>query len=249
MSDVDWDAEDFEPPQAQPAKLTDKWEGEDEDDSVKDNWDDEDEDSENRDDKDKKLDETAIKKKKKKKLADIIAEKEAKQIEEKERRKKEAEEREKALTPEEKLAEKLRMQKIQEDADLQLANDLMGTAESTVEEEEVLLDGLDISTTKGLESFRKAIVSKIRSTDRLEKRPFYVSFLEDLSRELCMNIEMEEVKKVSSVLNSLYNEKVKASKPKSKKKGGGKAKLNVGQGAIADDVGNDYGYNEYDDFI
>lgn len=29
------DAEDFEPPQAQPAKLTDKWEGEDEDDSVK----------------------------------------------------------------------------------------------------------------------------------------------------------------------------------------------------------------------
>lgn len=46
-------------------------------------------------------------------------------------------------------------------------------------------------------------------------------------------VEMEEVKKVCSVLNSLYNEKVKASKPKSKKKGGGKAKLNVGQGAIA----------------
>nr|XP_027226267.1 eukaryotic translation initiation factor 3 subunit J-like [Penaeus vannamei] len=76
MSDVDWDAEDFEPPQAQPAKLTDKWEGEDEDDSVKDNWDDEEEDSENKDDKDKKTDSASLKKKKKKKLADIIAEKE-----------------------------------------------------------------------------------------------------------------------------------------------------------------------------
>lgn len=46
-------------------------------------------------------------------------------------------------------------------------------------------------------------------------------------------VESEEVKRVSTILNSIYNEKVRASKPKNKKKTGGKAKLNVGQGTIA----------------
>lgn len=46
-------------------------------------------------------------------------------------------------------------------------------------------------------------------------------------------VEAEELKRVSSVLNSQYNEKIRASKPKSKKKAAGKARLNVGQGAIA----------------
>ena len=51
MSDAEWDADDFEPPSmdkpaeaaaAAPAKVDDKWDGEDEDDDIKDNWDDED---------------------------------------------------------------------------------------------------------------------------------------------------------------------------------------------------------------
>ncbi|XP_064095120.1 eukaryotic translation initiation factor 3 subunit J-like [Macrobrachium nipponense] len=211
---------------------------------IRDNWDDEDE------DKEKTGDSTtsAPAKSKKKKLADKIAEKEAKQQEEIEKRRKELEDKSRTQSPEEKLEEKLRLQKIQEDADLELANDLVG---STVEEdlniaENKVLDEIDLSDRDGLQSFRKALVNKIRSTDRLEKRPFFVNFVEDLSRDLCENLEMEEVKRVSSVLNSLYNEKVKASKPKSKKKGN-KPKLNVAQGAIID-IGNDYGA-EYDDFM
>ncbi|KAK7058683.1 Eukaryotic translation initiation factor 3 subunit J [Halocaridina rubra] len=235
MSGIEWDAEDAEPPAA-----TCKWEGEDEEDEIKDNWDDE---EEERDKTSPTAPATA--KTKKKKLADKIAEKEAKQQEEKEKRRKELEEKNRSETPEDKLAEKLRIQKIQEDADFQLANELMG---NNVTEEDKLLDDIDLSDRDGLEAFRQAIVSKIRNTDRLEKRPFFVSFVEDLSRDLCQNLELDEVKRVSSVLNSLYNEKVKASKPKSKKKAGNKPKLNVEQGAITDDIGNDYGA-EYDDFM
>lgn len=50
--------------------------------------------------------------------------------------------------------------------------------------------------------------------------------------DVLVPVEVDEVKRVSAVINSLYNEKVKASKPKSRKKGG-KAKLNVGQGPIS----------------
>merc|ERR1711915_148176 len=240
MSDIEWDVDDFEPPPNKAPAATDKWEGEDEEEEIRDNWDDEDEERERSGDPTS----SAPAKSKKKKLADKIAEKEAKQQEEIEKRRKELEDKSRTETPEEKLEEKLRLQKIQEDADLELANDLVG---STVEEgENKVLDEIDLSDRDGLQSFRKALVAKIRSTDRLEKRPFFVNFVEELSRDLCENLELEEVKRVSSVLNSLYNEKVKASKPKSKKKGN-KPKLNVAQGAIID-IGNDYGA-EYDDFM
>ncbi|KAK8754382.1 hypothetical protein OTU49_015913 [Cherax quadricarinatus] len=245
MSDVEWDADDFEPPKVAPALPTDKWDGEDEEDDIKDNWDDEEEER-----KEATIDTTTAQvKKKKKKLSEIIAEKEAKHIEESEKRRKEAEEKARSQTAEGILAEKMRLQQIQEAADLQLANDLVGTGSNT-EEDNKLLDNIDLSSSDGLTSFRKALIFKIRSTERLEKRPIFVTFVEDVCRDLCQNLEMEEVKRVSSVITSLYNEKVKASKPKSKKKAGGKAKLNVGQGALVDDISNDFGgYNEYDDFI
>lgn len=241
MSDIEWDADDFEPPPNKAPVSTDKWEGEDEEDTIKDNWEDEEEEK-----KEGTPATTAPLKNKKKKLLKI-AEKEAKQQEELERRKREIEERNRTLTPEEKIEEKLRLQKIQEDADFELASDLMGNNSTTAEEDDKLLDEIDLSDRNGLESFRRALVSKIRSSDRLEKRPFFVNFVEDLSRDLCQNLELEEVKRVSAVLNSLYNEKVKASKPKNKKKGGNKPKLNVASGAIID-IGNDFGA-EYDDFM
>nr|XP_053656902.1 eukaryotic translation initiation factor 3 subunit J-A-like [Cherax quadricarinatus] len=73
MSDVEWDADDFEPPKVAPALPTDKWDGEDEEDDIKDNWDDEEEER-----KEATIDTTTAQvKKKKKKLSEIIAEKEA----------------------------------------------------------------------------------------------------------------------------------------------------------------------------
>lgn len=59
----------------------------------------------------------------------------AKQLEVLERKRKEAEEAAKSETPEGKLDEKIRLQKIQEDADFQLATDLVGTSSSSINEE------------------------------------------------------------------------------------------------------------------
>ena len=51
---------------------------------------------------------------------------------------------------------------------------------------------------------------------------------------ICFSVEVDDVKRVSTVINTVYNEKVKASKQnKGKKKAAGKAKLNAGQGSIA----------------
>ena len=67
-----------------------------------------------------------MQRKKKKKLADIIAEKEAARAAQAEAKRKEDEARLAAMSPEAKLAEKLRLQKIEENANLQLAKDMMG---------------------------------------------------------------------------------------------------------------------------
>ena len=108
------DADGFEPNKVAP---TDKWDGEDEDDDVKDAWDKSD--SEEDKSKDSTSEETkTTKTKPKKKLAEKIAEREAL---------KEQQLAERApLTEEEKLAEKLRLQKMEEKANIQLARDMCG---------------------------------------------------------------------------------------------------------------------------
>ena len=108
------DADGFEPNRVAP---TDKWDGEDEDDDVKDAWDKSD--SEEDKSKDSTSEETkTTKTKPKKKLADKIAEREAM---------KERQLAQRApLTEEEKLAEKLRLQKMEENANIQLARDMCG---------------------------------------------------------------------------------------------------------------------------
>lgn len=50
-----------------------------------------------------------------------------------------------------------------------------------------MLDDIDLSSSSGLDSFRKALISKIRSVDKLEKRPYFVTFVEDICRDLCQN--------------------------------------------------------------
>ncbi|GBN86899.1 hypothetical protein AVEN_158649-1 [Araneus ventricosus] len=121
-ADADWENEDFEPVLKKPV-VSDKWEGEDEDDDVKDNWDDEEEEG-----KEEKPDQNmvAVQPKKKKSLAQIIAEKEEKKRKEVEEKMKLLEVNKKELTPEERLAHKLKQQKLQEEADLQLAKETFG---------------------------------------------------------------------------------------------------------------------------
>jgi len=57
---------------------------------------------------------------------------------------------------------------------------------STDDEVDNLAD-VDISTKSGIESLGNAVIKKIRSTERLEKKPFYAPFLESFCKDLCLN--------------------------------------------------------------
>eukprot|EP00914_Ancora_sagittata_P013043 GHVO01025327.1.p1 GENE.GHVO01025327.1~~GHVO01025327.1.p1 ORF type:complete len:239 (+),score=65.13 GHVO01025327.1:23-739(+) len=238
MSDADWDAEDFEPQEVGAAAVvaSDKWDGEDEDGDVKDNWDEEDT-KEN----DNKI--TATQVKKKKSLKDRIAEKEAKRKEEAEKKRKE-EEAIKDLTPEDAAAEKLRQQKLQEDADLELMKGLVGTNEELRGDS---IDSMLPSSKEDFNQFQELVTKKISS---LSSSAHYVTFLENLYRDLCLSCESEDIKRLASTLNALANEKNKLQKgPKSKKKGA-KSKANLKAGKTSDF--GDYqveAMDDFDDFI
>ncbi|XP_023232905.1 eukaryotic translation initiation factor 3 subunit J [Centruroides vittatus] len=235
MADESWDNEDYEPPAFTKPAISDRWEGEDEDDDIKENW--YDEDTSEKAEEEKPTDKAVLPQQKKKRIQQIIAEKEEKkkeQLKVKELEKKE-------LTPEEMLAEKLRQQKLQEDADLELAKEAFGTGDLLPEKS---IESMVPSTKPEFDEFRKALVKKI---SQFEKSPQYVLFLDDLFRELCVNVDSEEIKKVTSSLNALANEKVKAQKTtKHKKKTKGKASLNLGKNADYE-LGNFE--DEYEDFI
>lgn len=85
-------------------------------------------------------------------------------------------EREANMTPEEKLAEKLRIQKIQEEADLRAAMDTFGiTAEG--------IDGLNPTNKAELNEFAEAIGKKVSQFKNLEDFP---GFIEELVRNVCV---------------------------------------------------------------
>ncbi|XP_037511189.1 eukaryotic translation initiation factor 3 subunit J isoform X2 [Rhipicephalus sanguineus] len=233
----DWEKEDYEPPSfAKKPAVGDRWEGEDEED-VKDNWDDEDEEKEATPPAEASA--TAVAPKKKKPLSQIIQEKEERRRREAEEKRAREEQQRAALTPEEEQAEKLRRQRMQEEADLQLAKEAFGLTESDG------IDSLQPVTRDDFDNLRKALATKLTACER---SPHYMGFLDDLLRDLSLNMEPEDVKRLSSSLNAVANEKVKQQKLKHKKKGAKKgASLNVGKddGLVNLD---DYG-NEYDDFM
>ncbi|XP_077556091.1 eukaryotic translation initiation factor 3 subunit j [Haemaphysalis longicornis] len=233
----DWEKEDYEPPAfVKKPPVADRWEGEDEED-VKDNWDDEEEEKESTPPAEAV---PAVAPKKKKPLSQIIQEKEERRRRELEEKRAREEGQRATLTPEEERAERLRQQRMQEEADLQLAKEAFGLAES---------DGIDSAqpvTKDDFDNLRKALAAKLTACER---SAHYMGFLDDLLRDLSLNMEPEDVKRLSSSLNAVANEKVKQQKLKNKKKGGAKkgASLHVGKDDTLDTL-DDYG-NEYEDFM
>jgi len=236
---ADWDADDFDPDadgKLSVPKVTDKWDGEDEDDDIKDAWDAESE--EERDDSQKE--ETVVKVKKKKTLAQKIAEKEeaaAKALEE--RMAREAEE--KALnTPQGKLEEKLRLQKLQEENDLKLAADMLGLGVSSGG----VIDGMNPTTKEEFENLTKAITDKVNNFDSSE---LYQDFVEDLVKNLCMGLTCQTLKKCKTHVEAFHSAKLKeekAAKDKSKKGKTEKKSLKMDSATGYYD-----GYDDMDDFM
>lgn len=126
-------------------------------------------------------------------------------------------EQEQELTPEEEIAEKLRLKKLQEDSDLELANDAFGVSSTT--NNVAGIDAMCPSSKDDFTEFEKLLKEKIC---QFEKSVHYAHFLESLVRELCISLEVDDLKKVSSSVSVLLSEKQKQEKQnkgKKKKKG------------------------------
>lgn len=235
-----WDDDNFEPQGLGGSNLSNKWEGEDEDDEVKDNWEDEEEEKEREreKEKEKKADEIAVvevKQKSRKKLQDIIAEKERLKKEELEQHVKEKEEEE--ISPEEQLRR-------QQESDLKLA------LETTfgVSNKNLGVDGSTQPTNK--EEFQELAENLTKNVQQFAKSEDYPIFAESLVRGVCATLNSFDLKKIKTTIDNLYLEKQRIEKgDKSRKnKGKGKAKLkmdgdNLNQySAYVDDY-------DYDDFM
>ncbi|KAM3877049.1 eukaryotic translation initiation factor 3 subunit J-B [Diretmus argenteus] len=230
---ADWDAENFEPVVAiEKATGKDRWEGEDEEEDVKDNWDDEEE-------QEKKVEvkKAEAKISEKKKRLEKIKEKEN-QLKKQQEMKLQTEEE---LTPEEQLAEKLRVKKLQEAADLELAKDAFGISSSTTTNNVTGIDAMCPSSKDDFTEFEKLLREKITQS---EKSVHYSSFLESLFRELCISLEVEELRKISNSMAALLSEKLKQekqNKAKKKKKG-----MVVAGGGLKAKLRDDLDYAEFD---
>ncbi|TST35121.1 Eukaryotic translation initiation factor 3 subunit J-B [Bagarius yarrelli] len=246
------DADNFEPnePLKKAAGLRDRWEGEDEEDDVKDNWDDEEEEQKVEEQKTVPA---------KKKLGSKSREKEIKEKEiEKEKKQEELRIRlqesqaDSQLSPEEQVAEKLRLQKLQEESDMALACEAFGV-DGTTTNSASGIEAMCPSTKEDFVVFEKLLRDKIT---QFEKSVHYSSFLESLFRELCLSLEVDDLKKINNSLSVLLTERQKQEKEKTKgtkkkKKtilagGGLKAKMKDDFDAYGDFEG---GYNDYEDFM
>jgi len=225
MSDDEWDADGFEPK----GVPTDKWDGEDEDDDIKDAWDKSD--SEEDKSKGSNSEETKVKAKPKKKLAEKIAEREALKQKELEARQ--------PLTEEQKLAEKLRLQKLEEKANIEHLRDMCGIKENKI-------DGLVPVTKEDFEQFGKAISEKIQMFSTSEH---YSDLIENITKEICVDLKTSVLKKLKIHMDHLANEKQKlekSSKSKTKSKGFG-VKMDLEKDLYGGSIGD--GFDDMDDFM
>ncbi|XP_067601670.1 eukaryotic translation initiation factor 3 subunit J isoform X2 [Pseudorca crassidens] len=258
---------------------------------TQDNWDD--------DDDDEKKEEAEVKPEvkisEKKKTAEKIKEKERQQKKRQEEIKKRLEEPEepKVLTPDEQLADKLRLKKLQEEADLELAKETFGVnntvygiddmnpssrddftefgvnntvygiddmnpssrddfTEFGVNNTVYGIDAMNPSSRDDFTEFGKLLKDKIT---QYEKSLYYASFLEALVRDVCISLEIDDLKKITNSLTVLCSEKQKQekqSKAKKKKKGvvpGGGLKATM-KDDLADYGGYDGGYvQDFEDFM
>ncbi|XP_009571021.1 PREDICTED: eukaryotic translation initiation factor 3 subunit J [Fulmarus glacialis] len=210
---------------------------------VRDNWDDEEEEEE--------VKETEIKQEpkvsEKKKIAEKIKEKEKLQKKKQEELKKrlEAPEEEKELTPEEQLADKLRLKKLQEESDLELAKETFGVNNTCG------LDAMNPSSKDDFTEFGKLLKEKIT---QYEKSLHYASFLEALVRDVCISLEIDDLKKITNTLTVLCSEKQKQEKNKAKKKKKGVVPGGGLKATMKDDLADYGGYDgeyvqDFEDFM
>uniref|UniRef100_A0A8B9FU06 Eukaryotic translation initiation factor 3 subunit J n=1 Tax=Amazona collaria TaxID=241587 RepID=A0A8B9FU06_9PSIT len=183
----------------------------------------------------------------KKKIAEKIKEKEKLQKKKQEELKKrlEAPEEQKGLTPEEQLADKLRLKKLQEESDLELAKETFGVNNTCG------IDAMNPSSKDDFTEFGKLLKEKIT---QYEKSLHYASFLEALVRDMCISLEVDDLKKITNTLTVLCSEKQKQEKNKAKKKKKGVVPGGGLKATMKDDLADYGGYDgeyvqDFEDFM
>lgn len=163
------------------------------------------------------------------------------------------------------MERKRREMEMQMNADLENARSLFGGASladgTDAENADIFSLVANPKTKDDFEAISTALAKRV--VDKYSTKPLYAHFVEHLTRELCMPLKDLDVKKVSSTLAALGNEKQKQAKEGTGKKGGkGKAKPSLGAVAAGTKGGvTGRGYsadldshadaldNEYDDFV
>ncbi|KAI9205728.1 eukaryotic translation initiation factor 3 subunit J [Polychytrium aggregatum] len=249
----DWENEDEDVQVAIPVpSAANRWDDEDaEEEDVKDSWEDDEEELKK---KKKKEEEERLKKEaeakkaaaapKKKTLAQTLKEKE-----EDEKRKRLAKAAELAISNETEAEKRERERREIVQADFENAKELFSSiAPSPNVPSDSVLETLKPSNRAEFDAYNKELQTKFTS---FEKSAHYAYFAENVVRDMCVSLSVDDLKKVAALLNAMASEKLKAQKEKDKKgKKGGKAKvsLKATPGGI-DTTNYDDAYDEYEDFM
>ncbi|KAJ2402096.1 Translation initiation factor 3 subunit J component [Coemansia sp. RSA 2559] len=240
MSDwEDSDTNDAAPVVAPPRR--NKWGEEESDSDIPDNWD---EASSSDEEKANVANVPAPKPKTKKTLAEKIAERQA----EREAKKPATEvdlyddsDEDDGLDP----AERERIRQVE--SDMQNTDDLF--AGLTVKDTEInkTIVNMNPKTQADFDKFQKALVERIQ---KFQNNRAYVPFLEKFIRELALPLKDVEVRKFTSTLTALVNEKQRAERDtKSKKKSGKKATVLAAPKNQMDMTDYSKDFDDFDDFM
>lgn len=229
----DWEEEDFEPtaPKLKPEPIKSKWEDEEEeDDDVKESWEDEDE---------------PVKENKPAPVVETSAAKPStkgtnKKGKQPESTSKHAEVASEVLS--DPLAEKLRQQRLVEEADFKSAKELFGKKGN----DEKTLDNFIPKSESDFMEYAELLSHKIRP---FEKSFHYNGLLKAVLRLSMTNMKAADAKEISSSVNAIANEKIKLEKEAQagkKKTGAKKKQLHVEKGD--DDFAITGTYDDADDY-
>ncbi|CAN6831731.1 unnamed protein product [Brassica oleracea] len=217
------EAEDFQPTPAK-VELKSNWDDEDVDENdIKDSWEEEDD--------DEPTPAAVVKPAPKKAAAAKVVEKKGKSVEEPSK--------EEPFDP---IADKLRMQRLVEEADYQATAELFGAKTEA--------KSVDIFIPKSESDFLEYAEMISRKLVSYEKSFHYIGLLKAVIRLSVANMKAADVKEVGSSISAIGNEKLKAEKDAAagKKKTGKKKQLHVDK-PDDDLVSGPYGAMDDDDFM
>eukprot|EP00127_Corallochytrium_limacisporum_P000742 Clim_evm28s25 gene=Clim_evmTU28s25 len=146
------------------------------------------------------------------------------------------------MTPEEQMQEKLRRQKLVEEADYENTVAMFGSSAAASNGGKPG-EGIDdfVPQARKKDDFVELAKRMIKKVEPYQNSPHFALMMEDFVRGACTEMDIEDLKKVSKVLTVLQNERAAANKAK---KGPQKKKKAVVQVERNDDEV----YDDYDDY-